>query len=485
MPKIKKQWVSWEEFEQIQGGGWTPSAHTHVKTDITDIPWAWGDVSKAGSSLTDLATWEHASEHEVGGGDLLAFVDITGFGTYLDQAVKQASSPTFVTAKLTALTNGRVPYHVSDAAGLANSPIFIDGVNVGIGRSPDLDLDVAGSSGAASLVAENGITRIGIDGSIGLEVGADGDNAPWPMWIQSKHPGIDVAYPLILQPVGGDVGIGKAPTEKLDVDGIVKADNFYLAAGVTPNLGWLSDVELGSLEEGETIRYHQATMKFIDAWGIDYDNPRLVYKIYTEFFQIDVDLNDPWAGAAIGTGTRSSIDGTTNHPGIIRFISAAALATGYQFSTNNNCFIIGGAEHSEFIFKTPADMTNIVVRMGFCDVPASGACTDGVYLELIGDELDGRTRNNSAGGSTATHFHVAANTWYRGKLAVNSDATLVTFALYTCTDGIIRWTSTLAANIPTARVTGHGVSGFVAPNDPKTIIDIDMMIATRAGYIIR
>jgi hypothetical protein len=31
-------------------------SHTHVKTDITDTPWAWTDVSKTGSNLTDLAT---------------------------------------------------------------------------------------------------------------------------------------------------------------------------------------------------------------------------------------------------------------------------------------------------------------------------------------------------------------------------------------------------------------------------------------------
>lgn len=58
--KIKKQWVSWEEFEKIQGGTWTPAAHTHEKVDITDTPWAWADVLKTGSNLTDLATRQHA-----------------------------------------------------------------------------------------------------------------------------------------------------------------------------------------------------------------------------------------------------------------------------------------------------------------------------------------------------------------------------------------------------------------------------------------
>ena len=36
--------------------GVSAAAHTHVKTDITDTPWAWTDVSKTGSSLADLVT---------------------------------------------------------------------------------------------------------------------------------------------------------------------------------------------------------------------------------------------------------------------------------------------------------------------------------------------------------------------------------------------------------------------------------------------
>ena len=43
----------------------------------------------------------HAGQHEIGGGDLLAFADITGFSTWIDQAVKQASSPAFVGLTLT------------------------------------------------------------------------------------------------------------------------------------------------------------------------------------------------------------------------------------------------------------------------------------------------------------------------------------------------------------------------------------------------
>lgn len=46
----------------------------------------------------------HASSHHSGGGDPLAFASIAGFGTYLDQAVKIASSPQFASVKFGATT---------------------------------------------------------------------------------------------------------------------------------------------------------------------------------------------------------------------------------------------------------------------------------------------------------------------------------------------------------------------------------------------
>jgi len=71
-------------------------------------------------------------------GDAARTITLSGNPTlddWFDQSVKQASSPTFVTAKLTELTDGYVPYHVSDAVGLANSPIFIDTAKVFINET--------------------------------------------------------------------------------------------------------------------------------------------------------------------------------------------------------------------------------------------------------------------------------------------------------------------------------------------------------------
>jgi len=544
--KIQKPWVSWEEFEALAGGSWTPAAHTHVKADITDTPWAWADVSKAGSNLTDLATrqhagltdvtsdlhhaQDHAAEHEVGGGDLLAFADITGFGTYLDQAVKQASSPIHVTVKLSALTDGYVPYHVSDAVGLANSPIRIDAPGVGIGIAPVAPnlLHIAEAAAWSILSIDcysaNGFyptwklrrSRSDVlgtitetqDGDILGSIFFQGvDNAPVfdrGATIQASQVGASgsrVGAKLTLdtyQAAGGrnvnqlhlapdgKVGVGMVPTKDFHVNGDIQADTFLLAAGVTPNLGWLSDITLGSLEEGETIRYDQATAMWIDAWGIDYDNPRLVYKMWTEFFSPGSTTNDPWVGASLAGGTCAAAAATSNHPGQIRLSTGAVIGGGYRFMTAVDCIRIAGAEHSEFIFQTPPNFANVYSRLGFQDSITTGVVRDGVYVSLIANVLAGQTRNNLAASTTGTSYNMAVSTWYRAKIAVNSNATLVTFVLYSAA-GVVLWTNTLAANIPTAagRETGHGFVTWVSIAAVRVLLVLDMMIATRAGYITR
>lgn len=53
----------------------------------------------------------------------------------LPQDIHTGASPTFVTAKLTNLTDGYLPYHIADATGLGNSPIYSNGTNVGLGTT--------------------------------------------------------------------------------------------------------------------------------------------------------------------------------------------------------------------------------------------------------------------------------------------------------------------------------------------------------------
>ena len=759
MSKIHKPWLTREDLNLFLGGG---------------------------GGIFDVSP--HAASHEVGGIDLIAFADITDFGDWLDQAVKQASSPIFVTAKLSALTDGYIPYHVDDATGLADSPITVvaDGIRIiepGAADYMDLLLDgtdaffkwsdgslnlqtteadtnsevhihgngtgvgilrifnatdteylslyqlggvgyIATTGGAPGQIllqatvaqdifcwlaigagnpnlriygwntasaavrytnlsmddvndeflieAENHADHEGItinlletnqrfrvrqnadymamyltatdafftwsDGSLNLQTDEtdtitevhihgqgtgygslrayDEDDAEYlniyagggygHLRVQGAAPaGLSLQYgehqdifcwlgitegnpyfylygwhatdtdwmrmrveadgdalieaenDLNLRAGGGDINLGD---ENLTTTGIMKAQTFHLSAGVTPNLAWLSDVTLGTLEEGETIRYDQATAKFIDSWGIDYDNPRLVYKIYTEFFQIGDSLNDPWLGATIIDGTSTTRDSTKNHPGIMRLSSSGNAQSGYSFLTAINSFMLGGAEHSEFCFKTGINLNDVRVRLGYQDSINDAAPTDGTWIDMNDGTLTGKTRKAGALSTTGTNYALAATTWYRGKIAVlanqlltllvagyvncvagdvgkqvqvagvefglldsynnvthiwrvstgrliptgsaititggtgegtadgNSVTTIkeIEFSVYTDVAGeqTIVWTDTLATNIPIA-VTGHGVVAWIDAASGQALIDLDMMIATRAGYITR
>jgi len=558
MSKIHKPWVSHEELDAFLGGG------------VLDV-------------------LDHAASHETGGGDLLAFADIPDFGNWLDQAVKEASSPLFANLNLGATplirqSAGALTFQTDEAV---NTSTLIDIKGKGTGYSI---LKLYDQDDAEYLRTECysgfGIIRVGGAAPQGLWIQYDshqdircwngitegnpyfyihGWHATDVDWMRMKVEDdgdalIEAENDLNLRAGGGDINLGD---ENLTTTGIMKASTFHLTAGVTPNLAWLSDVVLGTLEEGETIRYDQATAKFIDGWGIDYDNPRLVYKMYTDFFSSGTTSNDPWTGVALGAGSMESVAATTNHPGIVRFISVATIGTGYVFMTALDCFRIGGAEHSEFCFKTPANFAGVVVRLGYQDSATSADPTDGVFIHIGGIELAGKTYNNTANSTTGTNYDLAINTWYRGKIAVlanqaltlllagytncvagdvgkqvqvagvefglldsynnvtrvwrvstgrlipdgsaititggtgagdadgNSVITIkeIEFSLYADVAGeqTIVWTDTLATNIPTAagRETGHGVVAWVGSNDVRNLIDMDMMIATRAGYIER
>ena len=79
-----------------------------------------------------------------------------------NRAATFASTIQATTAKLTNLTDGYIPYHISDVSGLGNSPIYTDGTNVGIGTTaPNAKLEISaginsGDNTAISFIRTNG-----------------------------------------------------------------------------------------------------------------------------------------------------------------------------------------------------------------------------------------------------------------------------------------------------------------------------------------
>ena len=272
----------------------------------------------------------------------------------------------------------------------------------------------------------------------------------------------------------------------LTIGHVLKATGATTVAFMANNLGGLSDVTFDDLEEGETLAYDQGDSMWVDAWGVEYDNPRLTWKMRTEFFKADPDTNDPWTGAPlVAGGGLSDSPGETNHPGVIRLNCGNALHSGYYFMTSLTALIISGRERSEFVFKTAPVMTAKYIRMGFQDSITEAMPTDGIFLNIAEAVFSGKTYRAGAPSTTGTSYNLVAGTWYRGTLSVNDDIDLVTFNLYSAAGNLLWGPQTLAANIPTATL-GHGVLAYIDDIDlAGPVIYIDMMVASQAGFITR
>lgn len=100
--------------------------------------------STVGYYLAGVAKW--ALQNKGDGTDVFRFYNYANgevFSLTPNGSATFASTIQATTAKLTNLSDGYLPYHISDASGLGNSPIYTDGTNVGIGTvSPTALLQV-------------------------------------------------------------------------------------------------------------------------------------------------------------------------------------------------------------------------------------------------------------------------------------------------------------------------------------------------------
>jgi hypothetical protein len=99
--------------------------------------------------------------------------------------------------------------------------------NFGVGiLTPAVKMDVYGTGANASLTADTGIFKIG--GTITQELTFGEHTAtPFAFWMQTKKNTNDgTTYPLSLNPLGGNIGIGKVnPGVALDVNGAITASS--------------------------------------------------------------------------------------------------------------------------------------------------------------------------------------------------------------------------------------------------------------------
>jgi hypothetical protein len=174
------------------------------------------------------------------------------------------------------------------------------------------------------------------------------------------------------------------------------------------------------------------------------------------------------ASGGLAFTTYVSMQEQGNHPGMIAFKSSTTANSGYLVSGQlGSGFPMSGGETCEIIFKVTAT-SGTTIRMGYHTASSSAAPTDGVWIEIVETTLSGKANNNTGEVVTASTYTITQGTWYRMKIAMNANATLATFTLVTCADGMQVWTDTLNSHIPTARVTPMGIiatnSGTTATN---------------------
>lgn len=115
---------------------------------------------------------------------------------------------------------------------------------VGIGLSVPLQtLDVlyTSASPATSGTAQTGIARVGGDATNAIDIGAYA-GSPYGMWFQTNNVlDLSVHYPIILNPLGGNVGIAKtSPTSTLDITGTFAVSSTSILSGNVTMGGTLS-----------------------------------------------------------------------------------------------------------------------------------------------------------------------------------------------------------------------------------------------------
>jgi hypothetical protein len=215
--------------------------------------------------------------------------------------------------------------------------------------------------------------------------------------------------------------------------------------------------------------------------------------MWSDGYQVLVGLTaafEPWSGASVNSGTANNdtaFTGSANDPMRIIWASASGANSGSSLSVDVRTFLVAGGEqsvHTVYIYKTNAT----VLRAGYLDVFSNTEPTDGVYLEMVGGVIYGKTSSNSSRTETVSRYTVSENSTLPLGLhsLVNSNASSVTFAVYT--NGVSAWTDTVTNNIPTGagRYTGHGAVAYHTGSGAGTnIIAIGALGALQNRVLLR
>ena len=192
------------------------------------------------------------------------------------------------------------------------------------------------------------------------------------------------------------------------------------------------------------------------------------------------------------TGIPTQIDSEPGHPGITRFVSAAASGTGGGVGLDPSGggtarMRIFGGEVIEIVWRT-LSITNCGARVGCMDVSTLTATPgEAVYINISNATVTGKTYRGGTPSTTPSSYTLSNNTWYRGVILVNEDATEITFEIYS-EFGALLWSDTITDNIPQPQsLNGLSPAALFLSTaiGIQNLVDIDYMAYSSSKVLVR
>jgi len=284
--------------------------------------------------------------------------------------------------------------------GIEDSTIFDNGTNVGIGTtSPNVRTEIAasvnGNPATVGSVQTNGALRVRGSATNVLDIGQQ-SAAPYAMWMQvGESTNLGVNYPLVINPNGGNVGIGTS----------------------TPSFSSGSGLQITN-DTQANLRFTDTTNStFITDLALANDNFYIINR--TASGQLKFRVNSSIEAMTIassgnvGIGVTSSINGTLTLPnsGVISFHDANGAAR------NSLQFVSGELKHGAAGagLTTQTFFTNGSEKMRIDSTGNVGIGTDnpGAPFVISDSNTDGLEFDNSISSSSRIISYRRSNDTFR------------------------------------------------------------------------
>lgn len=316
-------------------------------------------------------------------------------------------------------------------------------------------------------ITTSGLIRgINTTGSLQSETWADGDILYLSPTVAGRITNIKPVAPNHLVIIGYVV---RAHITQGQI--FVKVDNGY-------ELDELHNVLITGATGGDLLTYNGLTQ----VWENQTEEFRLRQSarvISSDFIGTVAAANTPFTFAAYNAGTQSTttyLNGT--NPGVVRIASSSTPNSGGVLSTNtlptgNILPAIG--QQMDFVFRTPNTIIGVgsTIRAGF--ILATNTATDathGFYIEIVDNQLYGKTAASSSRSQTATSYSISnGGIWFHMRVLYKA-ADLIEYSLYNMA-GALLWSDTLTTNIPTS-LFGCSILAFSSASNTSNTEMVNM-----------